>query len=227
VTTDAVESRCEIRFCHTVIDLARREATEIVEPGGPVDAGVETALLDRLRVLMAGAHTLIVSGSRADGFSDSIYSEMVGLASHAGLRTVLDIRGEDLKRCLEHRPTLLKINVTEFARTFLPDTSLNESTAPSSIPPRVFETMLDVRSEYGMDIVLTHGRYPVLYTDGEKVSQLLPDAIKPINPIGSGDAFTAGMTSAIHRGEPLAESVRHGMSCAVRNALLEKPGAIE
>jgi tagatose 6-phosphate kinase len=226
IRLNAANSDCDVRFCHTIIDLAGSAATEIVEAGGPVTGALEEAVLARFRESLSSCHTVIISGSRAPGFSSVIYPDMVREAKEAGLRTILDIRGEDLVACLPQAPDVLKINVSEFTDTFLPEVSVPEESDVSGSMEDIGSKMIELREESGLEVVLTNGRQAVHFVEDGRVKSIKPPAITPANPIGSGDAFSAGFASAIHRGLSMMESVGRGIECAQKNVLLEKPGSL-
>ena len=54
----------------------------------------------------------------------------------------------------------------------------------------------------------------------------MPPRIKPVNPIGSGDAFTAGLVSRLVRGDDLGEACRWGTAAGTANALTPMPGEV-
>lgn len=228
---EGVELRCvdcevEIRHCHTLIGVGDRSITEIVEPGHPVPPAVERAIVDLYEKELVTAHTVIIGGTHAPGFSDGVYAEMVRKATAAGVRTVLDIRGEDLLRCIGHHPSAIKINVSEFSHTFTPDTKLDEDTNPDSIPRSLLDAMIQIHAASSVEIVLTNGSRPVLFVADGEVKTIEPETMTPVNTVGSGDAATAGLAAGLYRGMSLEGAVRLAMDCAAKNARLEKPGSI-
>lgn len=226
VDVRAVHGEVEIRQCYTLLDGSDRSTTEVVEAGHPVPPGLEDAVAERYRELLHEAHTVIISGSKAPGFSDELYPAMVRGARERGLRVVLDIRNADLVRSLPYGPSLVKINVNEFAETFLDDPVLEE-TDPDELPPGIRERMVEVAREGSSDLVLTNGAHPVMYVDGDGVEHVSPKPVEPVNAIGSGDAFTAGVAAGLQRGVSLREAIELGLDCARRNVQHEKPGTIE
>jgi fructose-1-phosphate kinase PfkB-like protein len=220
-----VPGEIEIRYCYTLLNGSDRSTTEIVEPGSPASPGLEEAIRDSYRSLIEDAHTVIVTGSKAPGFSDEIFPDMVAQAHARGLRVILDIRGADLLHSLPHRPDLVKVNVNEFSATFL-DAPVPEETDPSGMPPDLFEHMHAVVREWGCRLVLTNGARPVMYVEDGAIRMIEPVRVEPVNAIGSGDAVTAGIAAGVNRGLPLREAVALGLDCARRNVALEKPGTI-
>lgn len=86
--------------------------------------------------------------------------------------------------------------------------------------------MSELYKEYGVVTILTRGKDSVLFLDDGKVSNMPVKALTPVNTIGSGDAFTAGLASELHAGKKVCESVKKGIDCASLNAVLLRPGVI-
>jgi sugar/nucleoside kinase (ribokinase family) len=51
--------------------------------------------------------------------------------------------------------------------------------------------------------------------------------VKAVNPIGSGDAFTAALVWRLLRGEGLGEACRWAAAAGAANALTLMPGEVE
>jgi len=221
IAVRAVPADVEVRTCYTLLDEAHHQTTELVESGSAVTAVVERNLREAYREALLQAHTVIISGSKAPGFSGALYPDLVRIARQAGVRVILDVRGTDLLGSLEHGPNLVKINVSEFASTFL-DTWLPEgATAPSEVKERM--RSLSVR---GIQVVLTNGSRPVLVSSGDGIQEVAVEPITPVNTIGCGDAVTAGLATGLHREMSLPGALELALDCARRNAVQVKPGTL-
>ncbi len=223
----APDSASEIRTCVTLLDASEGRTTEIVEPTEPVHQDTQAAVLADFGRLLNDTHTVILSGSIPPGYGERVFPEMVLRAKRAGCRVVADFRGEALKEALEYEPEVIKPNLQEFAATFCPDVPgpVPEETVDSGVLERVEGEMLRIAAR-GTTVVITRGSNLALYTDGGVIKRSPPARIDPVNTIGCGDAFTAGIAAALFEGEPIAAAVERGHECAARNALLERPGAI-
>lgn len=84
--------------------------------------------------------------------------------------------------------------------------------------------MLELHAESACLPVITRGKFPTLYVDRGTVAEVQPETIRPVNTIGCGDAFAAGLASALHRGEPLRGAIEHAGEVARRCALCPRPG---
>jgi tagatose 6-phosphate kinase len=75
-------------------------------------------------------------------------------------------------------------------------------------------------------VIVTAGREPALAFDGKIFRRIVSPRIKAVNPIGSGDAFTAGVVWRLLRGDDLGEACRWGAAAGAANALTPLPGEL-
>ena len=88
--------------------------------------------------------------------------------------------------------------------------------------------LLDDWSRQGVRCgIVTDGPGPVFAKLDGRHYRALPPPIAAVNPIGSGDCLMAGITDAwLSRLDP-EQTLRHGIACAVANALVWDAGAID
>jgi fructose-1-phosphate kinase PfkB-like protein len=242
-----VDSGSEVRFCTTVIETSTHSATELVEEALPVSPGTEERLLERFDRLISGFDILVISGTKAAGYSDAVIPEMVKRASGRGLMTLLDIKGRDLVASLPFRPTVVKPNLSEFLATFPPsgtlsggtlsgtslvDTSLGNASfsgaaaSPAVLRAHVQEYARGWKERYGTDLIVTRGAAPIWFSEDGRAAEepILP--VETLNPTGSGDSFTAGLAFALATGASLRNAIREGAKLGALNAATLKPGSI-
>lgn len=225
VTVRWVESQAEIRTAYTLVERDAGATTEVVEHGAPVQPDTEAALVAAFHELLPEARAVVVTGTRAPGFSDDLVPGLVQAAKRAGRLVVLDVQGEDLRRSLPHGPDVVKPNLAEFVATWF-GRRVPEDTADPALLATVAEQMAALHARWGSRPVLTRGPQPTLYVADGAVERLAPPAVQALNPIGCGDAFAAGLVVALLRGEPLAAAIAQGHDCAVRNAAQMRPGRL-
>lgn len=75
-------------------------------------------------------------------------------------------------------------------------------------------------------VVVTSGQGPTLAYDGQNGWKIQAPQVKTTNPIGSGDAFTAGLAWRLVRGENLGEACRWGAAAGTANALTLMAGEV-
>jgi len=243
LSVEWVESNCQtsgqtgqIRFCYTILTGAN--VTELVEESEQVAAGTGKLLLEKFDTLLKNTSPavscLIISGTKAAGFSDTVIPDMVRRAKENGLKVILDIRGKDLINSLQYEPDVIKPNLFEFAGTFAPDLikdndlAVNDETAKERIESVVMETA----QKYKCKIILTNGSRKILAADGNNFYSVEFEPVKAVNSTGCGDAFTAGLAAALENywsaKQPLDfnAAINEGIRCGALNASLVKPGVI-
>ena len=243
LSVEWVESSCltsgqtgQIRFCYTV--LTGTDVTELVEESEPVADGTEERLLEKFNDLLENksyaVSCLIISGTKAAGFSDAVIPDMVRKAKEKGIRVIVDIKGKDLINSLQYEPDVIKPNLFEFAGTFAPDLikdndlAVNDDTAKD----RIKSVVMEMAQKHKCRIILTNGSRNILTADGSNFFSVEFEPVKAVNSIGCGDAFTAGLASALEDSwsakQPInfSAAINEGIRCGVLNASLVKPGVI-
>jgi 1-phosphofructokinase/tagatose 6-phosphate kinase len=221
LTVEWVDSDSEIRTCTTVVDRSAHLTTELVEESEPVSAGTGDRLMQAFRRLVFECDWLVISGTRAGGYSDSVFPSMIRMAKDLGKKVICDYRGEDLQLSLPERPDYIKPNWKEFTDTFFSG-GLTEGDADKA----VHHKMLDIAQQFDTTVILTRGAGEVAFTEGGKIKKIHPDRVEPVNTTGCGDSFTAGLAWSLSQGEPLTDAVRMGIRCGMRCALSVRPGVI-
>jgi 1-phosphofructokinase family hexose kinase len=227
LSVEWTESNSQIRFCYT---LLTENVTELVEESEPVIAGTEELILAKFDTLLASGtgsdsslftpHCLIISGKKAEGFSDKVYPYMVSKAKEKGVKIILDIRGNDLIECLKYEPDIVKPNMEEFAATF--NLGVNET----GFKKDLHSLIMEITQKYNCRIILTNGSKNVLAADKNNFFEVDVPAVKAVNSIGCGDAFTAGLAVAFENGADFNAAISEGIRCGALNAGFEKPGVI-
>ena len=92
--------------------------------------------------------------------------------------------------------------------------------------PRVKEAVRELHERGAQRVVVTAGKEPVLAFDGRRFWRVAAPRIRAVNPIGSGDAFTAGLVWRLVRGDDLGEACRWGCAAGAANALTWLPGEL-
>jgi len=221
----SIDSGSEIRFCYTLLNKEKQTTTELVEEAFPVQNNAEELLFAEWEKWLPGAAMVIVSGSKAAGYTDSLYPEITRTAKAAGKTVILDLRGNDLLLSLKYAPDIIKPNYTEFTATFYPGQELTENSYTDAFEETIKAKMQELYREFKVKTVITRGKYTVLSYDGNALQYAVPrECPHPVNTTGCGDAFTAGLAAALLKGAGLAEAVQLGQECGWRNAMTPRPG---
>ena len=131
--------------------------------------------------------------------------------------SVVDARGNLLLRALKAKPSLVKPNRQELAAT------VGRPLRSQRDFMRAMRQMVELGAAR---VVVTAGGKPTLAFDGRTFWEVVPPRIAVVNPIGSGDAFAAGLISGLLRGEDLGQACRWAAAAGAANALTPMPGEL-
>jgi 1-phosphofructokinase/tagatose 6-phosphate kinase len=231
-----VESESQIRFCYTLLTDIDGAVTELVEEAETVHAGTDERLLEKFDELLAHTTDLnwvIISGTKAAGFSDTVIPAMTQKAKEKGLKVILDIKGKDLTESLKYEPDIVKPNLFEFAADFAPELIRNNelTTIDDTAKARIKSAVLDMAQKYKCRVILTNGSRKIIAANpdilsGDDFFEVDFQSVKAVNSTGCGDAFTAGLASALEDGADFRSAISEGCRCGALNAALVRPGVI-
>ncbi|MGA2497240.1 MAG: 1-phosphofructokinase family hexose kinase [Tepidisphaeraceae bacterium] len=212
-----VTVRARTRQCITVIDEGAGTHTELVEESRAVEPGDFEKLVAIIRRRIGQARAVIMSGTVAPGGPTALYRLCTELAHEKGIPAVADAAGVPLMSALEARPSLVKPNHPELAATAgraLPDDAA------------VMQAMRQLSERGAERVVVTAGKNAALAFDGKTFWRICPPRVTALNPIGSGDSFTAALTLRLLRGDDLGECCRWGSAAGAANALTWMAGEV-
>lgn len=187
----------ETRTCTTLVDLGAGTATEVIEPYGIEADGVSGTLLESLPA-RGGMDAVLVCGTMPQGLPAGLYGNIVDRANapHVLLDACKDVDAELLAKT-----TWVKVN----------------------------------RREYDILAPLASGLTPIfLVTDGAGDAEVLeagrparliapPRLERVVNPIGAGDAVSAGTLHFLLAGLEPAEAFRRGLAMGSASCLDLEP----
>ncbi len=206
------------RQCITVIDESQATQTELVEESRAVEAAHYDTLLGLIHREMPKVRAVVLSGTLTPGAPVDFYSRCVAGARQAGVFSVVDAQGPALLATLSAEPDLVKPNRKELAATVGSILRTDHD---------VRQAMLRLKEAGASRVVVTAGATDCFAFDGTSFWRISNPAIKALNPIGSGDAFTAGITWSLLRGDDLGEACRWGAAAGAANALTLMAGELD
>jgi len=218
------ESDSPIRTCITILDSGKNSTTEIIEPTKSVDTDTVKAVRLAFTREIADSDWIILSGSKAPGYPDTLFADFCREASEKMIPVLIDYRGDELIASLPFHPSVVKINLVEFTRTFLSDLKVSEADDTSALP-QVKKKLTELSLE-GINYVITRGAREIILAEKGSIDTVTPPRVTPVNTIGSGDAVAAGIAFSLSKGTSLKEAVIEGTRCGSANAKLLKPGSI-
>ena len=217
---DALMTRSagETRTCVSILDHATGSLTELYERG----EGIEPAAWVALEALVAreldrgDVGALAFSGSLPPGAPTDGYARIARIAAARSVAILADTYGPALDEVLAELPAVVKVNAAEAGDA----AGLAVGDAASAVAAARI-----LRDRGAVGVVVTLGLAGAIAVGATGEARLVPPDVRGAYPVGSGDAFLAGLAAALVDGAPLVEAARLGMAAGIANALL--PGAGE
>ena len=205
------------RQCVTLIDESASAVTELVEESRPVPGSAYGQLLEIIYSWMERCRAVVMSGTLTPGGPTDFYRRCIERSHQIGVLSVVDAQGPVLIEALKAGPGLIKPNRAELAATA--GRALLDEAA-------VLGAMRELHGNGAQQVVVTAGKDPTLASDGQAIWRIHPARIHPVNPIGSGDAFTAALTWRLLCGDDLGAACRWAVAAGGANALTALAGEV-
>ena len=201
------------RICTTIFDHATGTITELVEES---QLPARAAWQQFFRVFdQSLAHTryAVIAGALMPGAAPEIYRDI----ARRGVPVIIDSQRAPLLGVLEFRPLIAKLNVHELENT------LGQKFRTER---QILAGARKLILAGAQNVVVTHGAAGAWLVTGNAVYHYRPPKLKAVNPIGSGDAVTAGICRQLEQGKAMPEAVRYGVACGAANALTLIAGTV-
>ncbi|MHB8970336.1 MAG: 1-phosphofructokinase family hexose kinase [Pirellulaceae bacterium] len=154
----------------------------------------------------AGVTWCVMSGSSPCRATDDLYATLVRQARKKGVSTLVDTYGDCFGMALAAVPDVVKLNRQECEQAL--GMQLDS-------PQSMREALQRIRDTGVRYVAVTCGPLGMAAAWDQHVTAWKPPAIELVNPIGAGDAMTAGLVDALSRGDEPSRSFRWAMACAV------------
>lgn len=156
---------------------------------------------------------MVIAGALMPGATPEIYSRLAAM----DLPLLIDSQREPLLAVLPARPLLAKLNVHELENT------LGRTCADTRA---ILAGARELLERGAQNVLVTHGPKGGWLVGEEGAWHFQPPRLKAVNPIGSGDAVTAGICRGLDQRRALPEAVRLGIACGSANALTRTAGQV-
>lgn len=199
----------ETRLQITVIDRRGTQRAFYAPPAvfAAEDADAAEAAFGRL---LPGANAVCLCGSSPGPVADPLYERFMRRAREQGALTLLDTYGDALRAGLSAGPDIVKLNAAEAGGLLRRD--IKEEAQQRA-------AMEALRHAGARAAILTLGEEGALLATPAGTWRAAPPPVDAVNPIGSGDAMTAGVVAGLLRQENAVDAFRLGMATAAANTL--------
>ncbi len=214
-----VEVRGATRQCDIVVDSKALTSTVVNGRGPELSPQEVSALTTAINQSLACRHFdhLVLTGSLPPNLPVGWYAELIEAARDHGTQAVLDAAGEVLYDGALARPWMIKVNRAEFVGLVQawPEHRDRDPGQTESVD-RVARALIERGTAW---VIVTNGADPTLVWGRQGRWQVSGPALqRAVNPIGSGDAFLAGVMAGYGRFGRLEEALKWASAAAESNA---------
>jgi 1-phosphofructokinase family hexose kinase len=201
----------ETRAAIVVVDQVTGETTVINEEGPAVTTSDWDRMQAEVLELAEKAEAVCLSGSLPLGLGPEAYTELIKALVRARRRVWVDSSGAALQAAVQSCPAVVKINGLEAAGLL--------GWREFQDVPAAAQAAQTIQQSGVSQVVLTLGRLGAVLASDAGTWYACPPKIKPICPIGSGDAFLGGLVLACLNHSPDPEALRQAVAAGSANAL--------
>ena len=211
ILTAFVHTATQSRDCISVLDSTTGALTEIYEAGRPVSPDDLENFYTLFAEWLSKVDLVTLSGSLPPGVPVDFYARLIELARQAGVPASLDSSGEPLRVGVEEgRPPVIKCNRAELSG-LIGERLENLEEVRRAI--RELSARLDAL------VIVTLGVLGAVAAESGRAWLAQAPRIDAVSPVGSGDAFLAGLVCGIIECRPFEESLRLATAAGSANAL--------
>ncbi|NLH97928.1 MAG: 1-phosphofructokinase [Chthonomonadales bacterium] len=215
-----VRTAGESRTCIAAVDHLRQTQTEINEVGPEISRAECEALKARLVELIdeLRPYCVVFSGSAPPGVPESIYADLGGKVSSAGVRWVLDTSGPALRLGASAVPWMIKPNAVE----------LEHLTGEKPEGVREVARLASGLVRQGIEVVAaTMGADGCVVATADGPWWIRPPEVPFVSAVGSGDSLVGAFVLATEQGQSVLDAARQGVGAGTANACRYGAGFID
>jgi tagatose 6-phosphate kinase len=200
---DFVEVGPETRTTYVTVDDRGRSAI-VYEPHAPLTEADFDRLVDQIERLIPDADRVVVAGSLPPGLPPDGYARLVHVCRAAGTPCLVDVGGAALRSALTAEPDVVKVSADEARDAGFAGNAVSLARALGDAGARL--------------AVVTDGRRGAGASSGSTAWRVKVPVVDAVNAVGSGDAFSAGLSVALLEGAEIEAALAMGAASGVANA---------
>lgn len=183
--------------------------TAVFDPSPEIFPEEVDRLVELCKKYLAKSLWVVCAGSSPSPSAENVFRKIITEANRRGVCSVLDSYGPVFSSALEAIPTFVKVNRQEFEQAF--GVALNDDLD--------FQKGLQMLLERGVQYtVITNGAQAAYAAIKEHFWKITPPEIHSVNPVGSGDAMTAGILYGFLQGWKFERCLVWGVAAGAANA---------
>jgi 1-phosphofructokinase family hexose kinase len=207
----------DTRIAHVIVEKRFNRHSHIISGRLGFTHRDAEKLIELVKAHLPRSRWVICAGSIPGDLPQTLYAEIVGVATEAKKPSLVDSHGPSLFEAAQARPTILKMNRKEMEATF---NLGGESMAELAQAARNLQKRLALPS-----VVVTCGEEGILALNQGDAWYAIAPVQHAINAAGAGDAVSAAIVQQLAAGESWPHALR--WAAATSAAVVLTPGTAD
>ena len=183
------------------VKLKGKNETEI-NGRGPIISEEEKQQLIKQIDQLTSEDTLVISGSKNKGLSETFYNEIIKICQKNQTSFIIDTNSKELLEALAARPFLVKPNQSELGDLFGKTIQTKEE---------AIDYGKKLQKAGAQNVIISLGGEGAIFIDDDQVIMADSPKGKVKNTVGSGDSMIAGFLAGIQKGKSKVEAFKLGV----------------
>lgn len=215
ITTNFLHVRGETRTNVYIVDEVGKVETGLAELGPYISEDEIARFLSNYERILKRTELVVLGGSLPPGVPQDFYCELIRLAKHREIPTLIDAAGAPLLAALDEGPTYAKVDQRFMANY--------EGVALNSLD-NLIEAVQRVHSHGVEWVIASYRTYGNVFCTHEGVFLAEFDRKGVVSMFGSGEALIAGLILGGRERMETKDRIVFGMAAALENALHVEKG---
>jgi tagatose 6-phosphate kinase len=204
-----VRTSSETRSAVVIVDESKKKFSTFFEENSIITNSEVEEFKSKLAKMIPTCEIIIFSGSSPCQAADSIFPYGIKLANEHDKISMCDTYGSHLAECINSAPTIIHNNISEIV----------ESLGYNLRNEKEVEEFFDHAYKKGVkQVYITDGSHTAFASNFDFHYKIEPPEINLFSAVGSGDAFTAGITYGWHNNLNFQDTLKISTALGAVNA---------
>lgn len=203
----------ETRVANVIVETAFGQHSHITTKGYSVSRDDCHAFLETLDQFAPRADWAVIAGSLPNGAPPTFYRQVIDRLHEHNVKVLIDSYGTPMLKALDARPDIVKMNMSEFNKTFRRDVH--------DIPSGIDACHEQMAMSGIQSFVMTCGKDGIFAIHQNTVYRVNAIPVTPVNAAGAGDAVSAAIVYRLSLGDTWDQALKYAVATSTAVVITE------
>ena len=207
------------RISHVIAEKNTRQQNHVIGGNPIVSPAQAEELIWRYESHLQKADWVVLAGTLPHSLPDDFYVPLIIAAQKKGVPVLIDAQKAFMRKAIQVKPTVTKMNREEFGWTFdLPYEPLAD----------LVSNVQDMKAKYDLkDVVITMGKDGIVSVTSDGIFHARAPEQAVVNAAGAGDAVSAVLAWRLSQGDSWEGALRRAAAVSASSVTTERTGDID